>query len=139
MRVTLLQVLPSADELITMSFDGQPVRKRQSDHTTNTLPAPSIEAEGRLGLRIPPASPWLLMPAMAWLLPQLLPPSVELNTSMPPPSKGTITVPFGCTTGSPPSPNAWSADAKPGPHVKPPSLDTLIRTSPLPKAWSHSV
>jgi len=31
-------------------------------------------------------------------LAQLAPPFVELNTSIPPPSKGTITVPFGCTT-----------------------------------------
>src|SRR5271169_3634726 len=108
MRVTVLQVLPSADELITISFEPQAglLRKRQSDHTTNTLPAPSIAAEGRLGLRIPPASWWLMMLAMAWLLPQLAPPFVELNTSIPPPSKGTITVPFGCTTGSPPSPTA---------------------------------
>src|ERR1039458_6048652 len=132
MRVTPLQVLPSADELITISFELQPLRKRQSDHTTNTLPAPSIPTEGRLGSRSPPATPWLLMLAIAWLRPQLWPPLVELNTSMPPPSKGTITVPFGCTAGSPPSPPAWSEEARPGPHVNPPSLDTLIITSPLP-------
>src|SRR5271156_1809548 len=139
MRVTALHVLPSAEELITISFSLQPVRKRQSDHTTYTSPAPSIPADGRLGLRIPPASKWLSMLAIASLLPQLAPPFVELNTSMPPPSKGTITVPFGCTTGSPPSPPAWSDEAKPFPQVCPPSLDTLIRTSPVPYAWSHSV
>ena len=74
------------------------------------------------------------MVAIAWLLPQLLPPLVELNTSMPPPSNGTITVPFGCTTGSPPSPPAWSEEGSPGLQVCPPSLDTLIKTSPLPNA-----
>src|ERR1039457_951531 len=84
-RVTALHVLPSEDELITISFSLQPVRNRQSDHTTKTLPAPSIEADGRLGFRIPPASPWLVMLAICWLLPQLAPPFVELNTSMPPP------------------------------------------------------
>src|ERR1700733_14975194 len=106
MRVTALQVLASIDELITMSLVLQPLRKRQSDQTTNTLPAPSIPTEGRLGLRIPPASRWLSMLAIALLLPQLAPPLVEVNTSMPPPSNGTTTVPFGCTTGSPPSPPA---------------------------------
>ena len=45
-------------------------------------------AEGRLGLRRPAATKWLLMLAMAWLLPQLVPPLVELKTSMPPPWKG---------------------------------------------------
>src|SRR5580704_16527666 len=86
MRVTALQVLPSEEELTTMSFSAQFLRKRQSDHTTNTLPAPSMLAEGRLGFRIPPASKWLSMLAISWLLPQLLPPFVELKTSMPPPS-----------------------------------------------------
>src|ERR1700735_1836405 len=134
MRVTALQVLPSEEELTTMSFSAQFLRKRQSDHTTNTLPAPSMLAEGRLGFRIPPASKWLSMLAIRWLLPQLLPPFVELKTSMPPPSKGTITVPFGCTSGSPPKPPAWSDEARPLLQVCPPSLDTLIKTSPLPYA-----
>ena len=51
-RVTALQALPSEDELITMSFEAQLLRKRQSDQTTNTLPAPSMLAEGRSGFRI---------------------------------------------------------------------------------------
>ena len=79
MRATALHVLPSVDELITMSFDTQFLRKRQSDHTTKTLPAPSMPTEGKFGLRIPPPSRWLLMLAMAWLLPQLVPPLVELK------------------------------------------------------------
>src|SRR6202034_4513890 len=132
MRVTALHVLPSADELITISFELQLLRKRQSDHTTYTFPAPSIEADGRLGFRIPPATRWLSMLAICWLWPQLVPPLVELKTSMPPPSNGTITVPFGCTTGSPPSPPAWSAEGIPGLQVRPPSWDVLINTSPLP-------
>src|SRR3954470_2281275 len=95
MRVTGVQVLPSADELMTMSFSLQPVRKRQSDQITYTLPAPSIAAEGRLGLRRPPATKWLLMLAICWLLPQLAPPLVELDKSMPPPARATMTVPWG--------------------------------------------
>src|SRR5690349_14093667 len=106
MRVTGDQVVPSDEELITMSLDEQPVRKRQSDQTTNTFPAPSISAEGRLGLRIPPASRWLLMVAMETLRCQVLPPSVDLMESMPNPSNGTMTVPLGWTKGSPPSPVA---------------------------------
>src|SRR6266576_3725537 len=106
MRVIALQVLPSVEELMTMSLEAQPERKRQSDHTTNTLPAASILTEGRFGFRSPAATKWLWMLAMAWLRPQLMPPLVELNTSMPPPSNGTMTVPLGCTTGSPPRPPA---------------------------------
>src|ERR1017187_8479168 len=132
MRVTALQVLPSVEELMTMSLEAQPERKRQSDHTTKTLPAPSMLADGRLGLRRPAATKWFWMLAMAWLLPQLTPPLLELKTSMPPPSKGTMTVPFGCTTGSPPRPPARSEEARPGPQVNPPSLETLISTSPEP-------
>src|SRR5579862_3971041 len=134
MRVTALQVFPSEELLMTMSLEAHPVRKRQSDQTTKTLPAPSMLADGRLGLRSPAATKWLWMLAIALLLPQLTPPLEELNTSMPPPSNGTMTVPFGCTTGSPPSPPAWSDDARPGPQVSPPSLETLIRTSPVPNA-----
>src|SRR3981081_1113479 len=106
MRVTALHVLPSDEVLMTMSLELHPERKRQSDHATKTLPAPSIADDGKFGSRRLPATKWLLMVAMAWLLPQVLPPSVERNTSMPPPSKGTTTVPLGCTTGSPPSPPA---------------------------------
>src|SRR5579859_2208473 len=95
MRVTALQVLPSVDELITISLEAQPERKRQSDHTTKTLPAPSMLADGKLGLRRPAATKWLWMLAIAWLFPQLTPPLLELKTSMPPPSKGTMTVPLG--------------------------------------------
>src|ERR1035437_4129528 len=134
MRVTALQVLPSVDVLMTMSLEAQPERKRQSDHTTKTLPAPSILTEGKLGLRKPAATKWLEMLAMAWVLPQLIPPLVELNTSMPPPSKGTMAVPLGCTTGSAQRPPAGPEEARPGPQVCPPSLETLIRTSPEPKA-----
>src|SRR5260221_5788128 len=139
MRVTALQVVPSEEVLMTMSLEAQPERKRQSDQTTKTLPAPSMLADGKLGLRSPAATKWLWMLAIALLRPQLTPPLVELNTSMPPPSKGTMTVPFGCTTGSPPSPPARSGEARTGPQVSPPSLQTLIRTSPDPKAWSNSV
>src|SRR6266496_5165915 len=106
MRVTALQVFPSVELLITMSLEEQPERKRQSDHTTKTLPPPSMLTEGKLGLRKPPATKWEEMPEITWLRPQLVPPLVELNTSMPPPSNGTMTVPLGCTTGSPPSPPA---------------------------------
>src|ERR1039458_5717927 len=45
MRATALQVLPSVEELMTMSLEAQPERKRQSDHTTKTLPAPSMLAD----------------------------------------------------------------------------------------------
>src|SRR5579862_7763287 len=138
-RTGAVHVVPFADVLNTMSFELQPVRKRQSDQATNTLPAPSIPAVGRFGLRIPPASRWLSMDDTSTLLPHELPPLVDVKALMPDPSKGTTTVPFGCTSGSPPKPKAWSDDPFPAPQVMPPSLETLIRTSPVPYAWSHSV
>lgn len=56
-RLTADQVVPVVDLLYTMSFDEQPVRKRQSGHITYTLPAASIADEIKPALRRPPASP----------------------------------------------------------------------------------
>jgi len=67
-RVTALHVFPSDDELITISFSLHPVRNRQSDHTTYTLPAPLIEADGRFG-SVSARHKWLSMLAICWLLP----------------------------------------------------------------------
>src|SRR3981081_1981349 len=106
MRVTALHVLPSDEVLMTMSLELHPERKRQSDHATKTLPAPSIADDGKFGSRRPPATKWLVMVAIARVRTPVLHASVERNTSMPPPSKATTTVPLGCTTGSPPSPPA---------------------------------
>ena len=50
-----------------MSLDAHPERKRQSDQTTKTLPAPSMLTDGKFGLRRPAATKWLWMLAMAWL------------------------------------------------------------------------
>src|SRR5215472_13783843 len=101
------------------------------------FPAPSISAEGKLGLRRPPACPWLMILEMVTVLLQLWPPSVERNAAMAPPSNGTTTVPLGCTSGWPPRPPAWSTLGLPGPHVCPPSVDVLIRTCPVLAAASH--
>jgi hypothetical protein len=48
-----------------MSLEAQLVRKRQSDHTTKTLPAPSMLADGKSGLRRPAPAKSLSMLAMA--------------------------------------------------------------------------
>src|SRR4029077_21237302 len=56
-----------------------------------------------------------------------LPPSVEANAMMPlPPSSGTITVPFGWTSGSPPSPASPLAVVAAADQCAPPSVDVLI-------------
>src|SRR5690242_7065133 len=111
MRVTADHVVPFVDVLITMSFDEQPDRKRQSCHTTYTLPCGSISADGIGSVRRLPATPWSVTLATFTLLPQLLPPSVETKERMPPKLAlvGTITRPLGCTSGWPPSPLAKSA------------------------------
>src|SRR6266568_4575160 len=77
MRVTGDQVRPSVEVVMTISFDVQPVRKRQSCHTTYTLPCGSISAEGRGLVRRFPATPWVLTEAAVTALLQLAPPLVE--------------------------------------------------------------
>src|SRR5579885_3170563 len=108
-RVTALHVTPSLDVLYTRSLVEQLERKRQSSQTTHTVPAPSTAAEGSGPLRIPPASAWnwILETVIGAL--QLAPPSEELNEAITLVSIGTMTVPFGCTSGCPPMPTAMLA------------------------------
>ena len=56
MRWTADHVVPLSDVTKTRSFVEQPARKRQSSQTTKILPPPSISAEGRGPLRMPPGS-----------------------------------------------------------------------------------
>src|SRR5262249_24705927 len=102
-----VQCVPSTLVLINTSSDEQPVRKRQSDHTTYTFPEPSISADGQSGLRSPPSSPSLLPLAIVTLFPHVLPSTVETNDATPKnPEYGSTTVPSGRTSGCPPSPPA---------------------------------
>jgi hypothetical protein len=75
-RVFGVQVCPSVDVLITMSFDEQPERNWQSCQTTYTFPAPSTSAEGSGGSRMPTTLRivWL---ATKTVFPQVVPPSVD--------------------------------------------------------------
>src|SRR6516165_45844 len=72
------------------------------------------------------------MPETATVAPQEAPPLVLLNeriSSLPAKdSKGTTTVPLGCTTGCPPSPVAPPLGARAGPQVRPPSVEVFIIT-----------
>src|SRR2546423_12429829 len=141
-RETADQVRPSVEVLSTMSLALHPRRNRQSLQTTYTLPVPSISADGSGPLRRLPASVWSRTRATVTLLLQVAPPLVETN-EMIAVSKafaaGTTTVPFGCTTGCPPSPVALLAVGTGEPQVSPPSVDVLIRIRlPLPKS-SNSV
>src|SRR5919198_4620796 len=105
MRTGAVQVVPSVDVLMTMSFSAQPERKRQSDQTTYTFPAASISAEGSVGERMPPASLWFEIVAIVAAFVQVTPPSDEtrertcVSDEL---SIGMITLPLGCTTGWPP-------------------------------------
>src|SRR5689334_22874375 len=108
-RTTVVQEAPSVDVLITMSLELHPLRKRQSCQTRNTLPAPSISAEGSGPVRRPPATVCLLTEAMVTGVLQVDPPLVErkaridVSVAL---AIGTMTVPLGATTGCPPIPVA---------------------------------
>ena len=130
------------DVLITMSLDEQPLRKRQSCQTTNTLPAPSISADGSGPVRRPPATVCLLTALMVTGVLQVEPPLVErkaridVSVAL---AIGTITVPLGATTGCPPMPVAFPPVFLAAPQVRPPSVEVLILMR-LPLPWSsHSV
>ena len=121
-----------------MSLEVQLGRKRQSCQATYTLPAPSISAEGKTYLppRSPPATTWRWIEVTCLIADQPAPPSVEVNTSreswLQPPVIGTITVPFGWTTGWPPVALAVLAGVSTGPQVSPPSAEVLSST-----CWLH--
>ena len=72
---------------------------------------------------------------------QLVPPSIERNERiwLEVDSNGTSTVPFGRTTGWPPSPCAPSPVARAGPQVRPPSDEVFIRSASLELVMSYSV
>src|SRR4051794_6889104 len=78
-RTIVVQVAPSVDVLMTMSFAAQLVRKRQSCHTRNTLPAASISADGSGPVRRPPATVCLFTALTVTAEPQVEPPLVERN------------------------------------------------------------
>src|SRR5512132_2060815 len=135
-RLTDDQLVPVAfsEWLSTMSLALQARRNRQSVHATNTVPAPSISAEGSGPSRRLPATLWWLTVAIVVTALQDTPPLVELKA----PTAvslalaiGTITVPFGWTTGCPPiTPVLLVAGAD---QVKPPSVDRFICSRlPLP-------
>src|SRR5712691_772792 len=123
------QFTPSLDELKTMSLAGHPGSNVQSSQATNTLPAPSISAEGRGDVRRSPATRWKLMVAIVTALVRVAPPSVDPKAAILArpsiDSNGTTTLPFGCTTGWPPSPWACRGVEIGTLHVAPPSLDVL--------------
>src|SRR5262245_14166578 len=139
-RALGVHAMPSVEVDMTMSLELQPVRKLQSCQTTKTLPWPSTSAEGRGDVRRLPATPCSLTLAIATEACQVAPPSIERNERMlAPPSYGTITLPFGCTTGCPPRPVSRPPVGVAGPQVRPPSVDVLMNISPpIPKS-SHSV
>src|SRR5437773_3524569 len=127
-RETSDQLTPSEDVLNTMSFEVHLARKRQSSHATYALPEASISAVGNGLVRRLPAAGWKAIWEMFASFVQLWPPSVERNAAIVPfrLSKGTITVPFGCTSGCPPIPCGWPAVPTGVDQVTPPSLDVLM-------------
>src|SRR4051794_35571136 len=140
-RFASVQFTPSDDLLNTMSFDVQFLRKRQSSHATYTLPAPSISALGSGLVRRLPPTPAKRLADTVTARDQLAPPSVDLNAGclMLRLSNGTITVPFGCTSGWPPIPLSLPAVGEGSLHVSPPSAEVLMYSrSPCPKL-SNSV
>src|SRR5690242_5571783 len=80
-RVTADHDVPVASRewLMTMSFDLQLLRKRQSAHATYTVPAPSTSADGRgPSRRLPAAALWRTVAIVVTPLHET-PPFVELK------------------------------------------------------------
>src|SRR5215471_9446401 len=141
-RTGAAHVLGPVDLASTMSLLVHPVRNRQSAQVTYTMPAPSTAAEGSGDSRSDPATPWCLMLETRTVAPQEAPPLVLLNERISPlaqDSKGTTTVPLGCTTGCPPSPVAPPLGARAGPQVRPPSVEVFIITESPALVTSYSV
>src|SRR5712692_9882424 len=105
-----------------MSLALQPVENRQSCQAVYTVPAPSISADGSGEVRRLPAFGCTLTCETFSDLSQLAPPFSEVKAAMVfcRLSKGTTTVPFGCTTGWPPRPWTVSAVASGVLQVRPP-------------------
>ena len=96
MRLTALHFLPSVEVLITISFELQPLRKRQSHQITYAFPAASIRSGGQIREAAEVAIFRMVVTLeMTSVELQVLPPSVERKASMPPPENGTMTVPLG--------------------------------------------
>src|SRR4051812_28056800 len=95
-RLTALQLMPSAELLSTMSFAAHLSSKRQSSHATYALPAASISALGSGLVRRPPEFAWKLILEIVDSRDQVAPPSVDRKAAMVPLrlSNGTITVPL---------------------------------------------
>src|SRR3954471_12231002 len=123
MRFTALQFTPSDEFENTMSFDVQFLRKRQSCQATYALPAPSISAVGSGLVRSPPRKAEERTAEMVTARDQDPPPSVDRNAASLPLrlSNGTMTVPFGCTSGWPPRALSFPAGAAGGLPLSPPS------------------
>src|SRR6185312_8841953 len=76
-----------------------------------------------------PATVWWLVVATKTLALQLLPPLVELKARIAlelAEENGTITVPFGCTTGCPPRPLGLPEGCLSGPQARPPLVEVLM-------------
>src|SRR4051794_36250247 len=121
-----------------MSFELQLVRKRQSCQARKTFPSPATSAEGSEKVRMFAATPCSSTLSTSTQSPQLVPPFVALNELSAPPlfEYGTMTFPFGWTTGWPPSPDEQLAEIT-GPQVTPPSVDVTMLMS-LPRLLSSN-
>src|SRR5436305_4340853 len=78
-RTGAAHVVSLVDLASTMSFSAPPERNRLSDHTTYTVPAPSISADGSAPDRRPPASVWWLMVDTCTVARHVPPPSIDRN------------------------------------------------------------
>src|SRR2546430_17288507 len=139
-RLTADQLVPFELLEKTMSFELHFARKRQSSHATYTFPAPSISALGSGLVRRPPPTVWNAMFAMVTACDQLAPPSVERNAASLPVvvSNGTITVPFGRTTGCPPRPWGLPCGETGWLHVTPRGPQGLMYSRALSPACADS-
>jgi|SRR6516162_3598174 len=141
-RIGCVRVIPSDEVLIMMSLDEQPARKRQSGQTTYTSPVASMDDIDRARLRKLPATRRSLIDEMRTVELQVEPPSVEVKAIIRSPlssEAGIITVPFDCTTGTPPIPVALSPVVAAGLQFSPPSADVLTHIRPFMLGSSHVI
>src|SRR6266702_696550 len=138
-RAGALHVFPSDEMLVTMSFELQPARNRQSYQLTYTLPAASTSADGTSSPRRFPAGACCWSEAIVNGPLNVAPPSWDVKDSAAEigfVSATTTTSPLGCGTALLPITLADGTPAT-GVQVNPPSTEVAIFSgAPRPKS-SH--
>src|SRR5262249_20183147 len=127
-----------AEVAMIRSFEEQPERKRQSSHTAYTVPAPSTAAVGLCSAFIP-FTTWFCRVLKVTGAVQDAPPFVERYAMREEVKVATTTtVPSGRRTGWTSYPTALLTVETAGPHVAPPSMETLASSRSFRERSAHT-